>query len=442
MLNIDESIKRSLESFGYKKSILINLEVADITSDLISQDSLTITQGLSSKDNYSVGNTICSELNFSIINNNNKYSESSFFNKVVSVKANIETADRIIKEFNCGKYICQRPKINNSGKIDIIAYDFMIKLDVNADRFLNTLTYPIKTVDFIRKACEYVGIEHDVPDDITNGDFMIKSRPESQKLNLRNLMSMALSIVGGNGRINIDTNKFEVAYLTDVNYKIPNSVHLDTIEIEDYNIAQIECVVASNKEDKDVIYGDRDSFVYYMDNNELIYGNTDEEIVNMLGRVLPRLQNINYKPFSLSIKRGLMFIQPGDIISYEYNGKEYKAPVLSRTCKGIYLEDTIEADGSENRDRLREDTISSGQVSGIASSGFDRYSLTSTKRYFDSTGEVIIAMGMYHSNVDKELIFKPDIFAGEYLGMETNFQEKISNSDIIGDPDMTPINKE
>lgn len=443
MIAISDELRESIESFGDEKSLNISLQNTNITSDLISQGSVSMTQGLSSKDNYSIGNTICTELNFSIINNKNRYTESSFYNKDVSVEMNIKTKEGNNLQLNCGKYICQRPTITNSGKIDIRAFDYMIKFEVNSNKFLNTLTYPITLVEFIRKACEYVGIEHNVADDIVNADFLIKQRPESQKITLRNIVGMALSIAGGNGRINTESNKFEVVYLEDSGYIVSNGVHLSTIEIEDYQIAQIGCIVASNKENRDVIYGDRDSYVYYMDSNELIYGNTDDEIVNMLGNILPKISNIDYKPFKLHIMRGLIFLQPGDIVSYVYNGKTYKAPILERTLTGIYLEDDLAASGSEDRDRLRQDTVSSGQVSGIMSGGYDRYNLTSTKRYLDSTGTVIVAMGMYHSNIDKELIFKPNVFGGEYLGMETNFQDIISNTDLIDVlPDMTRIDKE
>lgn len=442
MINISEEIKSLIESFGVKKSLVIRLGDLDITSDLISQDSVNISQGLSSKDNYSIGNTICSELNFAIINNKNKYTESSFYNKEVSVQMLIENEAGTELRMNCGKYICQRPTITNTGKIDIRAYDFMMKFEINSDRFLNTLTYPITLKEFIGKACEYVGIEHNLTNDIANATFEIKNRPESQKFTLRNIMSMAIAMTGGNGRINLESNKFEIVYLEDTNYTIPDSVHLNSIEIQDYQIAKIECIVVSNKENKDIIYGNRESYVYYMDNNELIYSNTDEEIVNMLGQILPRLENIDYKPFSITIGRGLIFLQPGDIISYVFNGKTYKAPILDRTLEGVYLADNLEASGSEDRDKLRSDSISSGQVSGIASAGYDNYNLTSTKRYMNETGTNIIAMGMYHSNIDKELIFKPSIFGNEYLGMETNFQEIISNTELFGEePDMTRIDK-
>lgn len=443
MINISDSLRKSLESFGDDKSLRISLEILDITSDLISQNSVSLKQGLSSKDNYSIGNTICSEIKFSIINNANKYTSMSFYNKNITVELDINTKSGEKLTLGCGKYICQRPKITNSGKIEITGYDYMLKFEVNSDKFLNTLTYPITLVEFMRKACEYVGIEHNIPDNITNANFQIKGRPESQKYTIRELMGMALSIAGGNGRINIENNKFEVAYLTESGYTIPDSVHFNSVEIDDYQIAQIGCVVASNKENTDIIYGDRDSFVYYMDSNELIYNSTDEEIVNMLGNVLPRLANIDYKPFNINIMRGLVFLQPGDIISYYYNGKEYKAPIFERTLTGIYQQDNLAAAGTEDRDRLRETSVSSGQVSGIASSGYDKYTLTATKRYLDANGENIVAMGMYHSNIDKELIFKPNIFNGAYIGMQTNFQDDISNTDLVGvAPDMTRIDKD
>lgn len=441
MLNISDKLKRSLESFGDKKSIKIKLGDLDITSDLISQSSVKLDQGLSSKDNYSIGNTICSELNFSIINNKNKYTNNSFFNKEVTVQVEIETSTGEILELNCGTYICQRPTISNSGKIDIKAYDKMMKLDINSDAFLNTLNYPISLTDFLKKACNYVGIECNIASDIVNGDFKIKSRPESQKFTLRELVGMALQIAGGNGRINISNNNFEVVYLTETNYTIPESVHFDVISIEDYLPAQIECVVASNKENKDIVYGERSGFVYYIDGNELFYSSTDEEILNALGRILGKLSNIVYNPYSISIKRGLIFLQPGDIISFTYNGKTYKGPILDRTLDGLYLSDEISASGSEDRDKLRQSTISSGQVSGMISSGVSAYNLISTHRYLDETGSTILAMGMRHSNINEELIFKPHMEGDAYLGMETNFQAEITNIDTFGElPDMTEIN--
>lgn len=442
MINVGYDIMRSLESFGDTKSLRIDLEVLDITSDLISQNSVSLKQGLSSKDNYSVGNTICSEIKFGIINTGNKYTDKSFYNKTITVTVVIDTLDGNHLELPCGKYICQRPKITNSGKIEITGYDYMIKFDINSDRFLNTLTYPIRLVEFIRKACDYAGVDHDVDSNIINADFEIKERPESQKYTMREILGMALALAGGNGRINIENNRFEVAYLKESGYTIPQSVHFSKLEIDDYDVASIGCIAASNKENKDVIYGDRDSFVYYIDNNELIYGNTDEEIVNMLSNILPALSDIDYKPFKLDIMRGLIFLQPGDIITYEYNNRAYKAPIFERTLTGLYAEDSLSASGTEDRDTLRKDTVSSGQVSGIASAGYSRYTLTSTKRYLDETGRNIIAMGMCHSNINKELIFKPKIFEGNYIGMETNFQDDIVNTDLKGEePDMTRIDK-
>jgi hypothetical protein len=104
---------------------------------------------------------------------------------------------------------------------------------------------------------------------------------------------------------------------------------------------------------------------------------------------------------------------------------------------------SIEGKGTEDRDSIRSDSVSSSMTSSVAKSAASssKYTLTSTKRYLSSNGQTIVAIGMYHKSVNKELIFKPDMSDGDYLGMLTNFQDEIVNTDLFGeDPDMTMIN--
>lgn len=443
MLPVSTWIMTSLESWGDEKNIHISLGGLNVTPDLISEGSVSLEQGLSSKDNYSIGNTICSEFKFSLINTKNKYTDSSFYDQPVVVTLTMHTKEGRDLTMDCGQYICQRPTIKNTGRIDIRAYDEMIKFEKSSEECLNSITYPISLVDFMRRLCAYAGVKSDIREDITNGTFMIKQRPESQKLTLRDLMGMALTIAGGNGRINIVRNTFEVAYVENSGYTIPDGVHISTVEIENFPTATIDCVVASNSQNEDIVYGNKNGFVYYIDNNELLYGWTDEEIVNMLSGVLYRLRNIVYRPFKLGIKRGLIFLQPGDIVSFTYNNRTYTAPILERRLIGLYREDSLSATGTEDRDRLRDRQVSSGQVSEMISGAYGNYNLVTTTRYLNKSGTEIIAMGMKHSNLEKELIFKPVIFEGQYLGMQTNFQDGIENTDKFGEePDMKRIDKE
>ena len=431
MINISAELKDAIESFGYNKSLSIRLNDLDISSDLISQDSVSLVQGLSSRDNYSIGNTLCSELNFSIINNKNRYTDISFYNNIINVTANIQTQLGVTRTVSFGSFICQRPTITNTGKIDIRAYDYMIKLETSGDRFLDSLDYPISLLDFMRAACEYVGIAHNIADDIVNANFQIKKRPSSTKLTIRSLMNKALELAGGNAQINLNTNEFEVVYLTDTEYEIPTKVHFDSVKIQDYQIALISCIVASNGENADIKYGDETGYVYYIDNNDLIYDCTDEEIYNALGNILPKLSNINYKPFELNIKRGLMFLQPCDIVSFEYDNITYKVPILERTLTGIYLEDSLSASGSEDRDKLRDDNVTGGQIASTFNSYISGNRPSAFKTYYtDENYSKLSEIGAILSDGSTEIVFKPLYQNGLLAGFKTNFDINFPNTNI------------
>jgi hypothetical protein len=446
MLDIDESIKTAIESWSNSKNLTLYIGENTFENRQLSEGSVSLKQGLTQDSTYTIGNTICSELDFSIINVSGKYKASDIVDQRVKVKLTIDRNEETEKELYFGEYNCDRPENNSNGKIDVIAYDDIIKLEKNADEFLNTINFPIELREFMIKICEYAGISQNIGTDIVNATFSIKSRPDSQKLTLRNLMNNALTIAAGNGIINPLTNNFEVKYLTKTGYTINDSVHVDSLTTSSFHVADYTGVVAYNSENKAIIYGSKTN-VYYIDNNDLIYDNTDEEIVNMIANVLNTIKDAPYVPFEMKLKRGLLFLQPGDIITVrERVGSEYylvNVPILDRTLTGIYKEDELKAGGSIDTNSYTSDNITSSQVNSIINNLYNKYSLTSTKRYLNSEGTEVEAMGMYHSNVGKELIFKP-IFEGEkYIGMQTNFSDSILNTDLLGeDPDMTRIDTE
>lgn len=243
-----------------------------------------------------------------------------------------------------GYFIAQKPEKIKETKINVTAYDRLVKFDEVIDDLLETLDYPIGLVELLDSICVVAGVNR-VEGDYINADWEVKGRLNGENLTGRMVLQYIAEAAAGFCRMRAD-GLLELVQWKDIGFEINNSIYnsLETAEFVTDYINRVELKVTEN--DIGVIVGEGTNALV-IENNVLLYGDSDEELRPYVENIYDYASTVSYQPFTVEMVQNPL-IRAGDVFNIvSRSGEVVKAYVMNRTMDGGI--DTYEATGDQQR---------------------------------------------------------------------------------------------
>lgn len=262
-----------------------------------------------------------------------------------------------------GVFISEKPDKLKPKKISITAHDRMVKFDVSADAFLNSLSYPTTLKNIFTLLCAHVGVPASTADFPNSGKTFDSPLFRTQDVLCREVLQWIAEAACSFARIS-RSGVCELAWFTDTDItfnKTANSADYYNAVVSEYQVAKIDKLqVAASEKDIGVIVGTGTN-AYQIIDCPMLYGYTDAQIRPYAEVIYNRLNSFAaFTPVELDAK-GDWSLEAGDMIKVVTDDGAYTFPIyrMDLTFKG----------------RARIQYISSGSPSRPAISAENRRTL-------------------------------------------------------------------
>ena len=179
-----------------------------------------------------------------------------------------------------GVFISEKPDKLKPKKISITAHDRMVKFDVSADAFLNSLSYPTTLKNIFTALCAHVGVPASIVDFPNSGKTFDSPLFRTQDVLCREVLQWIAEAACSFARIS-RSGVCELAWFTntDVTFnKTANSADYYNAVVSEYQVAKIDKLqVAASEKDIGVIVGTGTN-AYQIIDCPMLYGYTDAQI--------------------------------------------------------------------------------------------------------------------------------------------------------------------
>lgn len=237
-----------------------------------------------------------------------------------------------------GVFISEKPDKLKPKKISITAHDRMVKFDVSADDFLNSLTYPTTLKSIFTALCTYVGVPASTADFPNSGKTFNSQLYRTQNVLCREVLQWIAEAAGAFARIS-RTGTCELTWFADADVtfnKTTGSADYYNAVVSEYQVAKIDKLqVAASEKDIGVIVGTGTN-AYQIIDCPMLYGYTDAEIRPYAQVIYDRLNSFAaFTPVELDAK-GDWSLEPGDTIKVVTDDGTYTFPIyrMDLTYKG------------------------------------------------------------------------------------------------------------
>lgn len=237
-----------------------------------------------------------------------------------------------------GVFISEKPDKLKPKKISITAHDRMVKFDVSADAFLNSLSYPTTLKNIFTSLCAHVGVPASTADFPNSGKTFDSPLFRTQDVLCREVLQWIAEAACSFARIS-RSGVCELAWFTntDVTFnKTANSADYYNAVVSEYQVAKIDKLqVAASEKDIGVIVGTGTN-AYQIIDCPMLYGYTDAQIRPYAQVIYNRLNAFAaFTPVELDAK-GDWSLEPGDIIKVVTDDGIYTFPIyrMDLTYKG------------------------------------------------------------------------------------------------------------
>lgn len=356
MLNIPDELKSLYKQESIPKRTEIYFPELDLTTtnDQIVNGSFSLSEQLCSNEDLTIGSCEASEIRFTVADISQELKE-----KIFTVKQIIGEHEVPMGTYKVGS----AKKQNNRRFKDVIAYDMMLKFDVDVSDWYNSLSFPLTKKQFRKSLCQHVGITEEERD-LPNDDMMVEKTIEPTKLSGRTVLKACEEISGCFGHMNREGKlrhvilsegdglyPSETLYPSDnlypqVGIEFVNKAQFRNVRFEEYTAKGIDLLQIRQEEGDvgaTVGYGTN---TYVIQGNFLVFGKSAEELTQIANNIFDVIKDTPYRPFE-SQGIGLPYLEVGDPIGFELNDFAVSL-ILKRTLTGIQaLTDTYSAEGSE-----------------------------------------------------------------------------------------------
>lgn len=237
-----------------------------------------------------------------------------------------------------GVFISEKPDKLKPKKISITAHDRMVKFDVSADAFLNSLSYPTTLKNIFTALCAHVGVPASTADFPNSGKTFDSPLFRTQDVLCREVLQWIAEAACSFARIS-RSGVCELAWFTDADVtfnKTANSADYYNAVVSEYQVAKIDKLqVAASEKDIGVIVGTGTN-AYQIIDCPMLYGYTDAQIRPYAQVIYNRLNSFAaFTPVELDAK-GDWSLEAGDMIKVVTDDGAYTFPIyrIDLTFKG------------------------------------------------------------------------------------------------------------
>ena len=237
-----------------------------------------------------------------------------------------------------GVFISEKPDKLKPKKISITAHDRMVKFDVSADAFLNSLSYPTTLKNIFTSLCAHVGVPASMADFPNSGKTFDSPLFRTQDVLCREVLQWIAEAACSFARIS-RSGVCELAWFTDADVtfnKTANSADYYNAVVSEYQVAKIDKLqVAASEKDIGVIVGTGTN-AYQIIDCPMLYGYTDAQIRPYAQVIYNRLNSFAaFTPVELDAK-GDWSLEAGDMIKVVTDDGTYTFPIyrMDLTFKG------------------------------------------------------------------------------------------------------------
>lgn len=228
-----------------------------------------------------------------------------------------------------GVFISEKPDKLKPKKISITAHDRMVKFDVSADAFLNSLSYPTTLKNIFTSLCAHVGVPASMADFPNSGKTFDSPLFRTQDVLCREVLQWIAEAACSFARIS-RSGVCELAWFTDADVtfnKTANSADYYNAVVSEYQVAKIDKLqVAASEKDIGVIVGTGTN-AYQIIDCPMLYGYTDAQIRPYAQVIYNRLNSFAaFTPVELDAK-GDWSLEAGDMIKVVTDDGTYTFPI-------------------------------------------------------------------------------------------------------------------
>ncbi|HHV10412.1 MAG TPA: tail fiber domain-containing protein [Clostridiales bacterium] len=333
-------------------------------------------------------------------------------------------------------------KQNNLRFKDIVAYDRMKNIEVDAAEWYNGLTFPLTLSEFRASFLSFVGLEQDISKlPLPNDGMTVEKTISVSQLAGRAVIEACEEVNGCFGHIDREgkfthiilapgygdyptddypTDDYPVSE-ADTSYTMPTDETItagmrESIKFEEYTVKEItKLIIRQDDDDIGAIVGEG-SNSYIIQDNFLVYGKSAAELETIATNIFGYIAKRPYRPYESS-NIGLPYVEIGDMLEFEQNDP-VKGYVFGRTLTGIHgLRDIFTAAGPEEQTQNFGLNYEIQQIKGR------------TARIVKTVDEVSVSLSDLEENVDTSF----NIMHGE-------IQLKVDKAGVIAAINVSPEN--
>jgi len=341
--------------------------------DLLTIDSTTYTssdivggvnyeQNVNSGTDLNLGSCTTAMINFELNNQNQLISDLA--SKEIIWIMRVYTDDETYEDIQMGIFIAEKPTRVNDTRMRVKAYDRMIRFDVIVDDWIASLTYPITLKEYLISLCARIGVTLATKTFLNEG-YVIQDNFAGTNVKGRRVLQWIGEIAVKYVIIN-EYGQLKLGWYTDVEYEITNSDYY-SVSVEDYQTKHIDKVqVKIERNDIGVVVGTGTN-AYVIENNPLLYAETDAEIRPTVENIYNAIKDISYYPFSIKGNINPL-LKAGNIITIKTrNWDKYLVDNLLMT-----VDEMLGTVDSYNSGQVIKGVIMNRKMTG----GIDTYSAT------------------------------------------------------------------
>lgn len=260
----------------------------------------------------------------------------------------VNLIETVFERVQMGLFKAEKPVKSNDTLIKVSCTDRLNLFDRYVDSWLNQINYPTTIANLLRGLCAFVGVQAESYT-FLNSDFQVKRNFIGQNVNGLQVLRWIAEAAANFGKIT-PAGKLKLGWYEPLDYTLDESVYR-SITNEEYQVKKIDKLqVRVVENDIGVIVPADDpsrTNAYVLENNPLLYAETDAELRSTAQKIYDAIRNITYYPYSVELHQNPL-IHAGNIITISTRkGLTFQAYIMNRETQGGM--ETLSAVGGRER---------------------------------------------------------------------------------------------
>lgn len=308
-----------LEAIRNKAPQDVRLEFTDGSvigkSDLaITSGGLTYTEVLNSTTDVEFGRAVMAELSAVLINADGRFTAFDFAREFTA-KIGVKVGDAF-EYVTLGIFKGERPEKVRGKLIDFTAHDRMALFDVNADTFVEGLTFPCTLGEIYTKLCSYCGIGYVSAEFVNSGKVFEANPLTDSDYTGRGILAWIAEAAGSYARMSRD-GAVELVWFAAVDYTVTRTDRFEMTESE-FETPPIDKLEVYNSYGDQLNSSGTGDIVYGISDNPFLYIENDTQLEGLqpyVDAIYERITSLSAYPPSSFRAEFNPAVKCGDIIS-------------------------------------------------------------------------------------------------------------------------------